>query len=98
MDNLYYILEDKTPKAVSLQEWAVYFGTANRSIGKDQFGDVTVSTVFLGMNHTYGEGKPLLFETMIFGGEHDDYQERYSTYDEALVGHQRAIQLVTNKS
>jgi len=50
------------------------------------------------MNHTYGEGEPLLFETMIFGGEHDDYQERYSTYEEALEGHQRAIQLVTNKS
>lgn len=34
------------------------------------------------------------FETMIFGGEHDQYQERYSTWDEAEAGHKRAIELV----
>jgi len=34
-----------------------------------------------------------LFETMIFGGEHDQYQVRYSTWDDALNGHQFAVNL-----
>jgi hypothetical protein len=35
----------------------------------------------------------LLFETMIFGGEYDMYLERYTTYSEAVDGHQRACKL-----
>jgi hypothetical protein len=54
---------------------------------------VYVSTVFLGLDHSFGEGPPQLFETMIFGGEHDEYQERYSTWDEAEAGHKKACKL-----
>jgi hypothetical protein len=57
-------------------------------------GEVQVSTVFLGLDHNFGFGrKPLLFETMIFGGKHDQYQERYSTYKEAEKGHAVALEL-----
>ena len=52
--------------------------------------DVLISTVFLGIDHGYN-GVPLLFETMIFGGEHDGYQERYSTWEEAEKGHQKQL-------
>jgi len=34
---------------------------------------------------------------MIFGGEHDQYQERYTSYEDALKGHQTALNLVNNK-
>jgi hypothetical protein len=50
-----------------------------------------VSTVFLGLDHQWGDGPPLVFETMIFGGEHDQYQERYSTWDEAEAGHKQGV-------
>ena len=63
-------------------------------VRKEQFGSVSVSTVFLGMDHSFGGGSPVLFETMIFGGEHDQYQERYCTWDEAEKGHQIACDLV----
>ena len=63
-------------------------------VGNDMIGDVQVSTVFLGLDHRFGDGTPILFETMIFGGEHDEYQERYETWDEALEGHKRAIEMV----
>ena len=33
---------------------------------------------------------------MIFGGEHDQYQERYSTWDEAIEGHKNACKLVVS--
>jgi len=31
---------------------------------------------------------------MIQGGEHDMYQERYSTWEEAEKGHEKAIRIV----
>lgn len=49
---------------------------------------ITVSTVFLGVDHSFGGGKPILFETMVFGScAHDEACERYSTYEEAERGH-----------
>jgi hypothetical protein len=72
----------------------------DRTVKKDKITshgvDVTVSTVFLGLDHNWGDGPPILFETMIFGGERDEYQERYSTWGEAEEGHQRAIELVNS--
>lgn len=53
-----------------------------------------VSTVFLGIDHSFGRGDgPILFETMIFGGPHDRFQERYATWDEAIAGHAKALAL-----
>lgn len=46
-----------------------------------------VSTVFLGLDHSWGDGEPQIFETMVFGGALDQEQERYSTWAEAEAGH-----------
>lgn len=44
-----------------------------------------VSTVFLGINHNFFPGgRPVLWETMIFGGPNDGYQERYSSHERAV--------------
>ena len=50
-----------------------------------------VSTVFLGLDHQHFDGPPLLFETMVFVGEHGDEMERYSTWDEAVAGHDAMV-------
>lgn len=96
--NIYYILDkDNKPLAVDdVIEWSKWFGTAKRHVAKDKIGDVDISTVFLGINHRFlgDEGEPILFETMIFGGKHDQYQERYCTSDEAVKGHKKAVRLV----
>lgn len=59
--------------------------------------DILVSTVWLGMNHSFHPEHPvLIFETMIFGNlneDGDEYQERYTTEEEALAGHQRAVRI-----
>ena len=89
-----YILDGKTPiPCFDTTKWG-YQSKGDKIIGKDQFNGVSVSTVFLGMDHSFGGGTPVLFETMIFGGEHDQYQERYCTWDEAEKGHQIACDLV----
>lgn len=55
---------------------------------------VTVSTVFLGINHAYNDGPPLIFETMVFGGKYSDYTYRYASEAEALEGHKQIIRQV----
>lgn len=86
-----YILVDKKLKPASLEEWAKWFETTDRHIGNDHIGDVKISTVFLGLDHSFGGDKPLLFESMIFGGERDQDQFRYSTYEEAEAGHKKLV-------
>lgn len=68
-------------------------------VAKDAFmmGDepVEVSTVWLGLDHNWWPDRPIkIFETMIFGGDLDLEQWRYSTEDEALAGHAETVKLV----
>ena len=89
-----YILDGQTPVACDdIVAWAKSFDVKNRHVADTKNGDVRVSTVFLGIDHQYGDGPPLLFETMIFGGGHDGYQERYPTWEMAEAGHKEACSL-----
>lgn len=89
-----YILDGHEAVVVSdILEWAQWFESADRIVDKtDVTEDCRVSTVFLGIDHQFGDGPPLLFETMIFGGPLDEEQWRYSTWDEAVVGHSKAVE------
>lgn len=49
--------------------------------------DTSVSTVFLGIDHGFGVGRPVLWETMVFGGQLDGLQRRYTSREAALAGH-----------
>jgi len=74
-----------------LAEWAEWMRKANRHVGDDRIDPLHVSTVFLGLDHRYGEGEPLLFETMIFDGADNAYQVRTSTWSQAEKAHAAAI-------
>src|SRR5262245_2117925 len=91
-----YVLDGRTPVPCGdLMEWARWFETADRQVAEDEIGEVRVSTVFLGVNHNFrGWGPPILFETMIFGGEHDGYQTRCATWEDAEAQHAFAMALV----
>jgi hypothetical protein len=65
-----------------------------KAVKQDKIGDVFISTVFLGLNHAWNSDIPVLWETMIFGGEHDQYQNRYTSYEDALEGHKKALDLI----
>lgn len=78
----------------SLLQWAEWFENIdNRTVGYTQINSqVTVSTIFLGLDHRYDErGPPLLFETMVFGGPLDHATWRYASWDDAEAGHQAAV-------
>jgi hypothetical protein len=87
----YRLTEDKKVVPVEMLEWARAF-EKDRLIKKTELDNgVLVSTVFLGLDHQYGNGPPLVFETMIFGTGGDEYQTRCSTYEQALEMHQTAL-------
>ncbi|MDR3083419.1 MAG: hypothetical protein LBV60_21295 [Streptomyces sp.] len=55
-----------------------------------------VSTVWLGLDHSFGAGPPVIFETMVFrhGSRDDEDCQRYSTELEARIGHAEEVALV----
>jgi hypothetical protein len=66
----------------------------DRRVAYTEFDDCRVSTVFLGIDHSFGDGPPLLFETMVFPNNKDGLENwadmhcrRYSTWEEAEAGH-----------
>ena len=81
---------------MELLEWAKAFENKDRQLAQDFVGDVRVSTVWLGLDHRFGGGgRPLIFETMVFGGPLDGEQDRYSTEEQAMAGHAAMLKRVT---
>jgi hypothetical protein len=87
----YYILKNQIPvlieDPITWSEW-FFKETAARTIARNEKDDITVSTVFVGIEASLPGSEPKLFETMIFGNKSDDYVTRYSTWEEAKRGHQ----------
>lgn len=80
---VYYKLVDK--KVVATTDHPT---EGARRVGRDEIGDSLVSTVFLPIDHGYGsQERPVVFETMVFGGPLEGECERYSTWEEAEAGH-----------
>jgi hypothetical protein len=89
-----YYRKDGTPYPEDgLMEWAKDFGNdVNRVVKQTTLKNGKwVSTVWLGLDHNYGGGRPHIFETMVFPSDNDMGeldQRRYSTEAEALAGHE----------
>lgn len=70
-------------------------------VAKTKVGDKEVSTVWLGLDHRFdadplaSDKPPIIFETMIFPQGDimmEEYMERYSTEEEAIAGHKKAVE------
>jgi len=100
---MWYTLDNnnKPIAAASITEAAKWLdeNLERKVVKQDHLDDgVWVSTVFLGLDHAWPKGNtPVLWETMIFGGEHDQYQDRYTSYEDALEGHKKALTLITKE-
>ena|ERR1035437_7643057 len=91
--------------SVDLLTWAKTIGKSfdfekTRRVGSTIVDEARVSTVFLGIDYSYGIWRhggfelrfpPLWFETMIFGGPFDEAMFRYTTWAEAEAGHARVV-------
>lgn len=85
-------------RETDLLKWASWFETniaRNLCVVKrEQVGDAEISTVFIAMPPVISlmqpDKDPLLWETMIFGGDHDLYQERCGgSREQAEAMHER---------
>lgn len=91
---LHYTLDEEgTPVAEpDLMKWARWFGKAERRVRNTIIGDSNISTVFLGTDHAYCGGAPVLWETMVFGGKLDQEQDRCSgSREQAKAMHARMV-------
>ena len=94
---------DKDGTQITMRQWAHLLedDLEYKIVAQDHPApNVMVSTVWLGLDHNYShEGPPIIFETMVFWGNwsgDDDYQQRYSTMEQALEGHAHALEWVRN--
>lgn len=94
-----YTLDEKGNPipATDLIEWAKWFESCGEQRQVAVTRDVNgyyVSTVFLGIDHNFFSSPPILWETMIFDDKGEQcFQVRYYTKEEALEGHEKAIEM-----
>ncbi len=68
--------------------------------GEPDSDEVIVSTVFMYIDHSFRDdpnAAPVLYETMVFGGKDDQYQQRYCTREQALIGHAETCRRVLGR-
>lgn len=90
----HYILDGHTPVAADFMDWARFYESgpdARRVAATDLDDNVHVSTVFLGVDHAWGQGPPILFETMVFRSGDGQDCWRYHTWDAAAAGHEQVV-------
>jgi len=97
---LFVLADDgKTPVPVdSIIEWGQFLEhDARRQLALDVVSKqplVEVSTIFIGIDYNFGrrpDEPPRCWETMVFGGENDRWCQRYSSHDDAMSGHKKAV-------
>ncbi|HDZ39795.1 MAG TPA: hypothetical protein ENH62_16225 [Marinobacter sp.] len=89
MTDRYILVNGKVKPEPDLLKWTAWFEAADRQVARTTCGEYVVSTVFLGEDHSFGEGPPLIFETMVFplGEWNQQDMNRYSTLEQAKAGH-----------
>jgi hypothetical protein len=92
-----YILDENGEPMIEpdLMRWARWYEDFEyRRLARDDLGARgVVSTIFLGLDHSFDRGAlPVLWESMIFGGPHDGEQFRYTSRREALDGHAALVE------
>lgn len=90
--SMYY---DRAGAPMEMAAWAHRMNDWEyKVIAKTATVGVEISTVWLGLDHQFGDGPPLIFETMVFGGPLDQETVRYPTEDDARTGHDQMVMRV----
>lgn len=92
--SIYFVLDEKgEPQAeADVLTWGAWMEHGDRVVARDEIAESTISTVFLGMDHSFGVGAPILWETMVFGGPLNDSQDRCrGSREQAEAMHARMV-------
>lgn len=84
---------DKQGNYITIAEYIalIELGLEYKRVGLTEVGDAEVITSWLGLDHNWGSGAPLIFESMIFGGHRSQDLDRYSTLAAAEAGHRSMV-------
>lgn len=103
MKNVFYMLDENgnVTTTDNVNEWGLWFESADRVVAQETIDGCKISTVFLGLNFGWNDEPPKLWETMVFYGEEfgDVYQKRCAgTKKDAQLMHEEAVKWVLWKS
>lgn len=103
----FYILAGQEPVQVrDRTTWWEWFGKADRQVCRTTIGNLEVSTVFIGLDHSMHEDGPAaIFETVVFDADRvfgdtlfaEDTQ-RYATWNDAVAGHVATVYRRTSRA
>ena len=87
---------DRQGEPLTFRQWGMLHSLMEyKAVAQTTVGHYWISTVWLGLDHSFGEGPPVIFETMVFRSEESDLEcQRYATEAEAIAGHLRMVRQV----
>ena len=91
---------DRKGQPLDLTTWALLSQDLEyQVVRRTEVGETLVSTVWLGIDLSFGESNtPLIFETMVFCESKDDPLDHmvkcHATEELAIAGHQRLVQQI----
>lgn len=92
---------DRLGNPITFEQWACAKATKAGiddycRVAQDTIGPYWVSTVWMGIDQGFGNGPPIIFETMVFAVEFFSGIDtrRYSTEEEAIAGHREVVEQV----
>lgn len=91
----YWIVRHKPLRVIKVpvMHWSYQFGRQGHFVKQTFLGGgyIKISTICLGIDHSFGDGPPVIFEDAVLYGGAVDVRERYCTLEEALEGHEKLV-------
>jgi len=99
IDNHFYKLVNQEPVPCSLEEYAKNMQVeSNRIIKQTEIKELLVSTIFTGIDYSFGSAEKKLFETIIFGLDEEIHPKwQNATWNSAIEKHHELIQMIENE-
>ncbi len=89
--NDYILINGKPVKCLDMDTWQAWKEQSRETgecrVAYTEIGDKSVSTVFLGYDTNFGEGVPMVYESLV-----GDETHRYATLQEAQSGHDELVE------
>jgi hypothetical protein len=101
IEKMLYILEDGVVKReLDIIKWSEWHCSQDRRIDFTRLPNARaeVVTSFIGVDSrpAHLTGTPIVFETMVFGGEFDHRAYRYASLEDAQAGHLEVCKMIQN--
>jgi hypothetical protein len=95
----YKLNKNKKVVPCSFEKWAKNFCNISKTrVAEFENDNILVSTVFLGLDHSFLEAEMHVFETMVFENGSEVDCERSATYQEALKIHDELVQKYSRRT